>query len=75
LVEENQETTGFSRVVIQFSPNHRYTKAFDDTTDFSRVETRLFLKHSKQEKVKFNDHATEVGGMNKNRSCGGLGES
>jgi len=34
---KNQQTTGFSRVVIQFSPNPREHLRFIHTTGFSRV--------------------------------------
>jgi hypothetical protein len=39
-LRENSDTTGFSRVVLQLSPNKNQLAAAD-TTDFSRVEFQL----------------------------------
>jgi len=41
LCTKSQDTTGFSRVEVQFGTNLQFVLDCEDTTDFSRVELQL----------------------------------
>jgi hypothetical protein len=61
-LHKKSDTTGFSRVVVQFETNSGLVYLNQDTTDFSRVEVQL-LPFSSQQTPKLILHAAQAGGV------------
>jgi hypothetical protein len=62
---KTRETTGFSRVALQFHPTKILLIDRVETSDFSRVEFQ-FRPTSREKRQKLKLHAIKIGGLKRN---------